>query len=126
MNSTEKQSQRIRPYGPGKFNTILDSYVYSVSLDGGCDDEVGESETTGWYGLMRHGRTIFRDHDPFLESLNETEQKQLTECAGVIICEIATGFVFVEYFDAEDALNERWAQVCKEVSEDSDDDNDTL
>lgn len=24
----------IRPYGPGKFNTILDSYVYAV---GNCD-----------------------------------------------------------------------------------------
>ena len=31
----------IRPYGPGKFSTILDSYVYQVSLEGGCDDEIG-------------------------------------------------------------------------------------
>lgn len=60
----------IRSYGPGKFDTILDSYVYAVSLDGGTDDEAGDvSECGAWYGLMRNGRTIFKDHDPMLESL---------------------------------------------------------
>jgi len=68
----------IRPYGPGKFNTILDSYVYSVSLDGGCDEEESNSDAGIWYGLMRNGRTIFRDHDPLLETLNSAEQEKLT------------------------------------------------
>jgi hypothetical protein len=39
--------QGIRPYGPGKFDTMLDAYVYDVSLDGGCDDEVGSVEENG-------------------------------------------------------------------------------
>ena len=43
----------IRSYGPGKFSTILDSYVYSVSLDGGCDEEEGSVDECGaWYGIM--------------------------------------------------------------------------
>lgn len=40
---TEQKTDGIRPYGPGKFDTILDAYVYSVSCDGGCDDECGDS-----------------------------------------------------------------------------------
>lgn len=104
--------KEIRSYGPGKFSTILDSYVYSVSLDGGCDLEVGSVDENGyWCGLMRHGRTIFRDHDPFLEALNEAEQEQLTSSAGVILTEDTQGFVYVEYFDTMDKLDAKWKSI---------------
>jgi hypothetical protein len=102
----------IRPYGPGKFNTILDSYVYSVSLDGGCDEEEGSiSECGEWFGIMRNGRTIFRDHDPMLETLNEDEQEQLTASAGVVLREDSQGFVTVTYYDNTDALELAWSQI---------------
>ena len=107
----------IRSYGPGKFSTILDSYVYSASLDGGCDMETGDFSTTGWYGLMRHGRTIFRDHDPMLETLNETEREKLTTCAGVILFEDSNGFVSITYYDTEEKLDAVWAQIEKENEE---------
>ncbi len=113
----------IRPYGPGKFSTILDAYVYSVSLDGGCDEELGDvSENGAWYGLMRHGRTIFRDHDPMLESLNETEQEQLTSSAGVIVTESSQGFVYVDYYDTDEDLNADWAAIEKEFEQEFADD----
>jgi hypothetical protein len=101
----------IRPYGPGKFNTILDSYVYSVSLDGGCDMETGDSSEQGWFGLMRHGHTIFRDHDPFLETLNDDERDALKVCAGVILSEDSNGFVYVKYYDSMDELDKAWAEI---------------
>lgn len=50
----------IRSYGPGKFDTILDAYVYDVSLNG-ADDECGESDSFGWFGMMKNGQTIFKD-----------------------------------------------------------------
>ncbi len=99
---------KIRPYGPGKFNTILDSYVYQVSLDGGCDDEIGSVDEGGWFGMMRNGRTIFRDHDPLLETLNEAEQELLTTSAGVIIEEDSQGFVYVTYYTADAELDVAW------------------
>jgi hypothetical protein len=103
----------IRPYGPGKFNTILDSYVYSVSLDGGCDEEEGNvSESGEWYGVMRHGRTIFRDPDPLLETLNTAEQDKLTSSAGVILREDSNGFVSVDYYDTDEALEVAWSQIA--------------
>jgi hypothetical protein len=109
----------IRPYGPGKFSTILDSYVYSVSLDGGCDEETGDSSCGSWYGLMRHGRTIFRDHDPFLETLNEDERNKLTACAGVILREDSDGFVAISYYDTETELDAAWGEVHHEDEEQS-------
>lgn len=108
----------IRPYGPGKFNTILDSYVYSVSLDGGCDEEESESEGMGWYGIMRNGRTIFRDHDPNLETLTADEQEQLTSSAGVILREDSQGFVYVTYYDNAEALELAWSQIVDSFRED--------
>ena len=107
-------SDGIRPYGPGKFNTILDSYVYSVSLDGGADEEEGSVQDTGvWYGIMRNGRTIFRDHDPLLETLTPEEQEQLTESAGVIITEDSCGFVYVEYFQSPELMETEWSRIIE-------------
>lgn len=105
----------IRPYGPGKFSTILDSYVYSVSLDGGCDEESGSTDEGMWYGLMRNGRTIFRDHDPMLGTLNDAEQARLTGCAGVIISENCQGLVYVHYYQTAEQLEEAWGLVLTET-----------
>jgi hypothetical protein len=113
----------IRPYGPGKFSTILDSYVYSVSLDGGCDEETGDANCGGCYGMMRNGRTIFRDHDPSLESLNEDEREALTSSAGVILSESSDGFVYVRYFATDAELDAAWSRIVEETTEESDDEN---
>jgi hypothetical protein len=110
-------ANEIRSYGPGKFNTILDAYVYGVSLDGGCDDELSGY---GWYGLMRHGRTIFKDHDPLLESLNEAEQDQLTSAAGVILHEDLQGFVYVTYYDTIEALDADWDAIQADYPQNAD------
>src|SRR6266699_2578944 len=107
-------TDKIRSYGPGKFNTILDSYVYEVSLDGGCDDEIGSVDEGGWFGMMRNGRTIFRDHDPLLETLNEAEQELLTTSAGVIIEEDSQGFVHVTYYTADAELDVAWGALQRE------------
>ena len=108
----------IRPYGPGKFSTILDSYVYQVSLDGGCDEEIGSVDEGGWFGLMRNGSTIFRDHDPLLETLNDAEREKLTSCAGVILSEDSCCFVYVGYYDTDAELDAAWEHIINEAEED--------
>ena len=108
----------IRDYGPGKFDTILDSYVYDVSLDGGCDDECGSVGESGrWYGLMRDGSTVFRDHDPFCESLNDEERDLLSSSAGVILTEDSYGFVWVYYIDNAKDLESDWQEIVDKVAE---------
>lgn len=107
----------VRSYGPGKFSLKLDAYVYSVALDG-SDDECGESGRFGWFALLRHGHSIFRDNDPFLESskLNPAEIDALTTSAGCILCEKDNGFVYVQYFSDAQELDVAWAEVLKENS----------
>lgn len=107
----------IRPYGPGKFNTILDQYVYSVSMDGGADEEESYGDGGGWYGLMRGGSSIFRDHDPMLETLNTDEQELLTSSAGVILYEDSQGFVYVTYYDTDKELDAAWDKVQQDFQD---------
>lgn len=105
----------IRPYGPGKFNTILDAYVYDVSMDG-AEVECGSVDENGvWYGVMRHGHTIFKDGDPSLEELTPAERDLLMHCAGVILSENDQGFVSVEYFDTMEELDAAWAEIEQEI-----------
>lgn len=113
----------IRPYGPGKFDTILDAYVYEVTLGGCADDEIGDANAGGWFCLMRNGRTIFKDHDPLLETLNEAEQEQLTSCAGVIVREDSQGFVYVRYYETSAELNIDWSAIVAD-NEDTEDTED--
>ena len=112
------EDNTIRLCGPGKFSTILDSYVYQVSLDGGCDDESADASASAWFGLMRNGRTIFRDHDPLLETLNETERDALCASAGVILTEDSNGFVYVDYYDTDAELDAAWNAIVSEHEED--------
>jgi len=109
--TTTDSTDTIRPYGPGKFSTILDEYVYQVSIESGCDDEESDEFSGEWVGMMRHGRTIFRDHDPFLEKLNQAERDKLESCAGVILREDSNGFVYVTYYSTEAELDAAWNAI---------------
>ena len=49
METTKRQ--------PGKFEGCYDQdlaqALHNLSLEGGCDQEIGDVEGFGWYGLMR-------------------------------------------------------------------------
>ena len=108
-------NDEIRPYGPGKFTNIVDQYVYGVTLQGGCDDEIGSDDTGGgWFGLMRGGRSIFQDHDPELVSLNDAERELIESSAGVIVAETSDGFVYVDYIETDEELDRKWAELRAE------------
>lgn len=112
----------IRSYGPGKFDTILDSFVYSMSLDGGADEEIGESESFGWYGLLR-GPFTDEDVDRLNEIAAEQKDDPLTDeeeemllgsKGGAIMSEVSTGLVHIEYFDTEKGAKDAWEEVAAE------------
>lgn len=115
---SDKGETGIRPYGPGKFSTMLDAYVYDVSLDSGTDEECGDSSWAGrWYGLMRGGRSIFKNGDPACEELTEEERNLLFDSAGVIVSESSDGFVDVDYYDTDTELDAAWAVCLSECEE---------
>jgi hypothetical protein len=101
----------IRPYGPGKFDTLLDAYVYQVSLLG-PDREIGESGYgPGYFCAMYPGHSIFVDHDPFLEDMTPLERKLLLQSAGVILSEQSDGFVYVTYYESMGELEQDWQDI---------------
>lgn len=96
---TQAMSDDIRPYGLGKFNTIIDSVVYEASL-GWCDEECGDATTVGWYGFLLFGvdglQHFMLKHTI---GLNGAECEFLRKQAAAIIHEDDQGFVSVEYFE---------------------------
>lgn len=112
-----QQQEGIRPYGPGKFDTLLDAYLYNVSLDG-CDEEIGDATETGWYGMMRGPF----EYDPEYGELNGAERECLG-LAGVILCEGSTGFVTVDYYETEKELKQAWGLVLMSFEEEEEEDS---
>jgi hypothetical protein len=108
----------IRPYGPGKFSTILDGYVYEVSLDGGPDEEVGSVDEGGWYGFMAIGEGFFDLVDDVASSnrdeLTPEEEDLIAESVAVILYERSDGIVEVDWYDSLDEADEVWADIESE------------
>ena len=102
----------IRPYGPGKFATIVDSYVYDASLDG-CDEETGSVDEVGaWYGLLRGPIDVTAD------DLTLAERAYLSAAkGGAIVSEDSQGFVDVVCYETAEALNAAWATIEAEIAE---------
>lgn len=55
----------MRKSGPGKFEGeyVIDRAVYDATLEG-ADEECGESDAGGWYGLVRGGPGDARTSHP--------------------------------------------------------------
>lgn len=104
----------IREYGPGKFQTFVDAYLYSWSLDG-TDDQVGESDSTGWYGLLQGPFAYKFDESDYLPELNSDEVAYIEHLAGVILFENSQGFVYVTAYESDSELESSWAKVSAEI-----------
>jgi hypothetical protein len=109
----------LRPYGPGKFNTMLDAAVWEFSLDG-CDEATGDVETTGWYGLLRGPLTPAPNSD----DLTPSEQAFLrAHPAGAILSEDGQGFVTIEYYRTPAERDRAWARIEQDTAGATDDDD---
>jgi hypothetical protein len=108
---------------PGKYEggLLIDEYVDQLSKSG-MDDEVGEADTTGWYGLFK-GLDV-RDLEGFAresgEPLTREEKILIRRSAGVIIHENSQGFVEVIWYDSKTELMETWDKIADEINESMD------
>lgn len=114
---------------PGKFSTDLDSAIYSVSLDGGADEEVGSStEAPGtWAGLVRGGTEIAQAIESEPDTHGSVDPDDLhrlrTEgAAGAIIYEHTDGSVDVVLFSEADTLAQAWSETEAELALDEEED----
>lgn len=107
-----------RSYGPGKFSTILDSYVYELTLDGGADEEESYPEGGGWYGLVRVDSAtrrrvveIAREHG---DDLTPEEEEELGRAQAVILFERSDGLVESEWFTSARKAEKAWREIVAE------------
>jgi hypothetical protein len=112
----------IRRYGPGKFNTILDSLVYGSETD----QDIGSTDELGAYGLIELNdlkvakeflAEIWRTAVKFGEApLTKDECALILKTRRIILREGEQGFVDVEYLDMFSG-DARWHEINKEYEE---------
>jgi molybdopterin-guanine dinucleotide biosynthesis protein len=106
----------LRPYGPGKFDLMLDAYLYELSLNG-PDDEAGDVDEYGYHYCLLRG---FAVDEPFSDvavgRLTDDERAFLQQQAGAIIETDSQGFVTVEYFPTESKLDLAWTGIEQAIA----------
>jgi hypothetical protein len=104
-------SNELRRYGPGKFNLVVDAYVYDYSLDS-ADDEAGDVDSGLHYSLLRGPfEGLTRDYP----DLTVAELVLLTKTAGVILITDSQGFVTVNYYDTVADLDHDWLRCVRDA-----------
>ena len=112
--------EQIRPYGPGKFATQVDAYVYALAQEG-LNDEFTSTDQH-WFGLLKADATTpLYDKDVETQvELNEAEKRFLTSKAGAVLDEDTDGNVTVEYFNTIEDLTTYWDGLMAERAETGD------
>jgi hypothetical protein len=118
----------LTPYRPGKYSLQIDAFVHKLTLDG-CDDETGNANETGWYGLLTGSLTDFdaetTEFHKRENGLSAEDWEHLTQFVGAIVAENSQGFVSVEYFTTDAELTEAWARIEADQTNDDDDEAET-
>lgn len=108
--------QKWRSYSPGKFDSIVDSYVYQISMDG-LGEEVGDVQDFGWYGRL-DGPILNDVRKAALaagDRLTSVETSELKPVVGAILHESDQGFVTVAYFNKRKQLMQAWDGVQEDA-----------
>lgn len=113
----------IRRYGPGKFNTILDSIVYSMISEGMGSESCGDVSEVGFAAeLIELGDDdAVKDAERIAAEsgdapLTQEEKDRLTSSVGAIMVENDQGFVTIDYYDDEKELDKDWEEIEDDAS----------
>ncbi len=121
-------SKGIRRYGPGKFNTILDSVIYGMCGEGMGDESCGDVSEVGFAaekisfgdGSIKEAERIVNDFGK--GPLTDEERKMIEDSVGAIMVEGEQGFVTVDYYDNEEELEKDWEEIEEDASSDAEED----
>jgi hypothetical protein len=117
----------IRPYGPGKFNTLLDKYLYELTLEGGADQEASYPEGGGWYGyvdIAPNTIDLIREiAEADGDQLTRDEEKLIGDSTAVILFERSDGIVESDWYDRLTDAEEAWDQIEREVHGEEDEED---
>lgn len=115
----------IRSYGPGKFDDIIDSYVYALSAEGWDQDSVGDVTEVGVYlGRLHLGdeaaKRIVEIAAEQKDEITSEELEFIRSSYGAIYSENDQGFVSVSYYDTKEDYDADWKEAEDEVNAASD------
>jgi len=130
----EEESMKENRSLSSKFDHWMDQFAWQLSMDG-ATEELGDSETFGYYVLLTWG-----DPDHMVEDFNrvaadinaepltpeEIEEIKSYNYKAVILMENSQGFVFSDWFEDEATATEAWQAIADEwekYHEDSNDDD---
>jgi len=119
-------SKGIRRYGPGKYNTILDSYIHSMVLEGMGDQTCGDVSEVGFSAdsielgdeeALKEVERIAAENN---DTLTQEEKDMVLDSYGAILVENEQGFVSVDYYDdeEEEELDKDWDEIVDDASGD--------
>lgn len=91
----------------GKYSNTADEYFHGLTLDGCCDEETGDVESFGWYGL------VMLDDGPIVINWEGGSQTVY----GAIVHEDSQGFVDVTYYDCAAEASAQFAMIEDEYAE---------
>lgn len=123
-------SKGIRRYGPGKYNTILDSYIHSMVLEGMGDESCGDVSEVGFAAdsielgdeeALKEVERIAAENNG--DTLTQEEKDMVLDSYGAILVENEQGFVTVDYYDdeKEKELDNDWAEIEDDADTSEDD-----
>lgn len=100
----------------GKFNSKVDEYLYSFSLEERLNDEIGSVDEIGWFGKINvKENAIIPSPEEIKEfCLSSKDVKFLNAIkTGCIVEEDSNGFVHIDFFDEFNLLDETWNEIVK-------------
>lgn len=113
----------IRRYGPGKFNTILDSILYDMIGQGMGGDSCGDVSEVGFYAetIELGGEDAVKDVEKAAAEsgdgpLTTEEKDRIRESVGAIMVENDQGFVTIDYYDDEEEMDKDWEEIEDDAS----------
>lgn len=88
--------------GPGKFETSgsLGEWLQDLSMEGVADDEAGDVQDLGWYGLFK-----------FPEGVEVEQDDNIWTFKAAILSEDTRGFVDVVTFDTVKKAETAWSEI---------------
>lgn len=118
MKTQRSNPEGWRSYGPGKFDSMVDSFLYSATLEGWGDEETGDVEGPGAYTLivgsiLEAAEAGAKNEN---ETLTEAERDELKDDRAVILREDSQGFVSVDYYESEADARHDWKEIEEDVA----------
>lgn len=110
----------IRRYGPGKFNTKIDSYVYDLSTQGFDDWSEGDVSEDGvnCTGISLGPEALEEVEKAAAEAkdtLTQEERDLIRDSYGAILSENEQGFVAVDYYDTEKEYEKDHEEIADDL-----------